>query len=317
MSTFCAPASRCFCAPSRFVKMPVDSSATSIPRSPHGSAAGSFSFRSFISLPSTRIAPSAASTSASSGPSTESYFRRCAIVVASPRSLTATISTSAPLLAGGAEEVPPDPPEPVDPNPHAHAKPPGRPRASLSTAARRKERAGGEAPRTTSPSGFNRAPDRRRRTGSESNTGRARTRSARSIDQRAIGGFKNALGGYLRKLRSRSPRLHVSASRAASRAAGARPSSSRAGGSGRRARAAARSDGAGAGARPRGARARARRAGPLDSSRSIARSCASAARLARREVRVVGVREAVRPRRASPRRPRASLEARAPPPARP
>ena len=44
------------------------------------------------------------------------------------------------------------------------------------------ERAGGEAPRTTSPSGFSRAPDLWRRTGSESNTGRARTRSRAKYD---------------------------------------------------------------------------------------------------------------------------------------
>ena len=37
MTTFFAPASRCFCAPSRLVKIPVDSIATSTPRSPHGS----------------------------------------------------------------------------------------------------------------------------------------------------------------------------------------------------------------------------------------------------------------------------------------
>ena len=41
MTTFFAPASRCFCAPSRSVKKPVDSSTTSTPRSPQGSAPGS------------------------------------------------------------------------------------------------------------------------------------------------------------------------------------------------------------------------------------------------------------------------------------
>ena len=40
MTTFFAPASRCFWAPSRSVKKPVDSSTTSTPRSPHGSARG-------------------------------------------------------------------------------------------------------------------------------------------------------------------------------------------------------------------------------------------------------------------------------------
>src|SRR5216684_6735916 len=41
MITFLAPASRCFAACSRFVKMPVHSSATSTPNSFHGSLAGS------------------------------------------------------------------------------------------------------------------------------------------------------------------------------------------------------------------------------------------------------------------------------------
>ena len=40
MTTFFAPASRCFCAPSRFVKKPVDSITMSTPRSRQGIAAG-------------------------------------------------------------------------------------------------------------------------------------------------------------------------------------------------------------------------------------------------------------------------------------
>ena len=40
--TFFAPASMCFAAPSRAVKMPVDSNTTCTPRSFHGSCAGSF-----------------------------------------------------------------------------------------------------------------------------------------------------------------------------------------------------------------------------------------------------------------------------------
>ncbi len=39
ITTFFAPASRCFCAPSRFVKKPVDSSTTSTPRSPQARSA--------------------------------------------------------------------------------------------------------------------------------------------------------------------------------------------------------------------------------------------------------------------------------------
>ncbi len=42
MITFFAPAARCLAAPSRLVKMPVDSSTMSTPRSFQGSCAGSF-----------------------------------------------------------------------------------------------------------------------------------------------------------------------------------------------------------------------------------------------------------------------------------
>ncbi len=49
MTTFFAPASRCFCASSRFVKCPVDSIATSTPSSPHGRFAGSLSETNLIS----------------------------------------------------------------------------------------------------------------------------------------------------------------------------------------------------------------------------------------------------------------------------
>jgi hypothetical protein len=45
MITFVAPASRCFAAPSRAVKKPVDSTTTSTPSSLHGSADGSRSER--------------------------------------------------------------------------------------------------------------------------------------------------------------------------------------------------------------------------------------------------------------------------------
>jgi hypothetical protein len=45
MITFLAPASRCFAAPSRAVKKPVDSTTTSTPSSLQGSADGSRSER--------------------------------------------------------------------------------------------------------------------------------------------------------------------------------------------------------------------------------------------------------------------------------
>ena len=61
---------------------------------PGGSAPGSRSARIFSSLPSISMPLSVASTRCLSGPSTESYLSRWAIVLTSPRSLAATISMS-------------------------------------------------------------------------------------------------------------------------------------------------------------------------------------------------------------------------------
>ena len=115
MTTFFAPASRCFCAPSRLVKNPVDSRTTSTPSSPHGSAAGSRSESIFICSPPALMTPSPSDTSPGNGPSVESYFRRCAIVAASPRSLTATISTSAPSACCARKKFRPMRPKPLMP----------------------------------------------------------------------------------------------------------------------------------------------------------------------------------------------------------
>ena len=115
MTTFFAPASRCFCAPSRSVKKPVDSSTTSTPRSPQGSAPGSRSESMRISSPAARSVPSASSTSPSNGPSVESYFRRCAIVFASPRSFSATISRSDPSAWRARKKFRPMRPNPLMP----------------------------------------------------------------------------------------------------------------------------------------------------------------------------------------------------------
>ena len=49
ITTFLAPASRCFWAASRFVNSPVDSIATSTPSSLHGRSAGSLSETNLIS----------------------------------------------------------------------------------------------------------------------------------------------------------------------------------------------------------------------------------------------------------------------------
>ena len=96
MTTFFAPASRCPFAFSALVKMPVDSTTTSTPRSPHGSAAGPSRTSSALIfwLPTTMVSSPSSDTSSSRMPPTESNFSRCARDLLSARSLTATISMS-------------------------------------------------------------------------------------------------------------------------------------------------------------------------------------------------------------------------------
>src|SRR5215211_6474474 len=113
MITFFAPASRCFCAPSRFVKKPVDSITTSTSRSRHGIEPGSFSERSRSSAPPAFSVPPSTETSPSSGPRFESYLSRCAIVLASPRSFAATISKSAPRSSAARKKLRPMRPKPL------------------------------------------------------------------------------------------------------------------------------------------------------------------------------------------------------------
>ena len=120
ITTFFAPASRCFDDRARSRKMPVDSTTTSTASSPHGSAAGSLTEQTRTSRPSTKMASPLAVTSASNVPCTESCFSRWASVLASARSLTATTS-----MSGGPERGPEehaaDPTEPVDANLQRHA----------------------------------------------------------------------------------------------------------------------------------------------------------------------------------------------------
>ena len=92
MTTFSAPAARCWDAPSRSVKRPVDSMTTSTPMSFHGSAEGSRSESTRTELPPTEIASSECSTSWSSTPRVESYLSMCARISGAARSFTATIS---------------------------------------------------------------------------------------------------------------------------------------------------------------------------------------------------------------------------------
>ena len=115
MITFLAPAARCLAASSRAVKKPVDSITTSTPRSAQGSAAGSRSERTLISLPSTEIEPSPASTSPGKRPRIESYLSRWARVAGSVRSLTATNSRSAPAACAARKTLRPIRPKPLMP----------------------------------------------------------------------------------------------------------------------------------------------------------------------------------------------------------
>ena len=64
-----------------------DSSATSMPSSPHGRFAGSLSAKNLISSPATRMDRRPTRPAARGCPSTESCLRRCAIVAVSPMSL--------------------------------------------------------------------------------------------------------------------------------------------------------------------------------------------------------------------------------------
>ena len=198
MITFFAPASMCFCASSRLVKKPVDSRTTSTPRSPHGSAAGSRSASILISKSPALIVPSPPWTSSPSGPSTESYCSRCAIVFASPRSFAATISKSPPRCMWARKKLRPMRPNPLMPTRIFAMVPPYRissessrvPRPALSSPPQR--RAGKGLRRAASgPEGKLRgrpsppvAPRSgpSRQTGSESTGGRARTRCRRSIE---------------------------------------------------------------------------------------------------------------------------------------
>ncbi len=92
ITTFFAPAVKCFAASSRFVKSPVDSKTTSTPSDFQGSWAGSFTESTWNSSLSTVIRSPLAEISALRLPRIESYLSRCASVLAFVRSLTATMS---------------------------------------------------------------------------------------------------------------------------------------------------------------------------------------------------------------------------------
>src|SRR6266542_4623168 len=92
MTTFLTGPRRCFLASSALVNLPVDSITTCTPTDSHGRAAGSFSLKTLMVLPSTVMLSAPALTWFDRLPRTESYFRRWASVLGSVRSLTATNS---------------------------------------------------------------------------------------------------------------------------------------------------------------------------------------------------------------------------------
>src|SRR5215471_19754130 len=125
ITTFLAPAVRCFAASSRLVNRPVDSNTTSTPRSFQGSCAGSRIDRTLKLSPSTAMPSPETSTFACRLPSTESYFNRCASVAALVRSLTAT--KSIPLSPSAARMMlRPMRPNPLMPTLTAILSPPGQ-----------------------------------------------------------------------------------------------------------------------------------------------------------------------------------------------
>ena len=126
MTTFFAPASRCFCAPARSVKKPVDSSTTSTPRSPHGSAAGSRSESMRTSSPAARSDPSASSTSPWNGPSFESYLQEVGHRLRVAEVVQRDDLEVGPERVLRAEEVPPDAAESVDARRECPSSPPFR-----------------------------------------------------------------------------------------------------------------------------------------------------------------------------------------------
>src|SRR5215204_1009662 len=94
MITFLTDPRRCFDASSAFVNLPVDSITISAPTAFQSISDGSFSENTLNESPSTVIVSPDAVISLSRLPITESYFKRCASVFVSLRSLTATKSMS-------------------------------------------------------------------------------------------------------------------------------------------------------------------------------------------------------------------------------
>ena len=115
MMTFLAPASMCACALVASVKKPVDSTTTSAPMSPHLRLPGSRSANAAISWSPTLMVVSVDVTSASRRPRIVSNLSRRARVLLSVRSLTPTISMSAPDARTARKKLRPIRPKPLMP----------------------------------------------------------------------------------------------------------------------------------------------------------------------------------------------------------
>src|ERR671916_120345 len=104
-TTFLAPPSRCPAAPSRFVKMPVDSITMSAPTSPQGTLAGSLSQKALISRSPIRKMLSSTLTFSGHIPWMESRLKNTKLCLGLV-SLIAMISTSLFSIAALATSIP-------------------------------------------------------------------------------------------------------------------------------------------------------------------------------------------------------------------
>jgi hypothetical protein len=121
MMTFFAPAARCFAAPSRPVKIPVDSKTTSTPSDCHGSSAGSLIERTWNESWLTRILSPLAEISPCRFPRMESYLSRWARVAAFVQIVHGD-EIDAAVAHSGAHDVAADTAEPVDPDFDGHLR---------------------------------------------------------------------------------------------------------------------------------------------------------------------------------------------------
>ena len=121
MMTRLAPASRCFAAASRLVKMPVHSSATSTPSSRHGSFAGSRSAVTRILPRPISIQLSPVVTSPGKRPCTLSYLQQMRVGLDRAQIVDADdLDLAMLVLVRRPQDQPADAAEAVDRNPYRH-----------------------------------------------------------------------------------------------------------------------------------------------------------------------------------------------------